>query len=129
MQENTWVIDHASGQDGSILATRQISSHVDRPIKDLVHSIKNAVFLRDAAGNPQRARWPLGAHLGSQSKSKIWFMLPPCGASSITIYIYILFFLFKVDVFLQKSNAKFKFVRKQLSPCQEIISPYETANQ
>ena len=91
MQENTWVIDQASGQDGSILATRQISSHVDRPIKDLVHSIKNAVFLRDAAGNPQRARWPLGAHLGSQSKSKIWFMLPPCGASSITIYIYFIF--------------------------------------
>ena len=37
----------------------------------------------------------------------------------------------KVDVFLQKSNARFKLVkvRKQLAPHPEIITPDKTTNQ
>ena len=42
-----------------------------------------AFYLRDTAGNPERARWIHLARLGSQSQRAIWFILPARGASRI----------------------------------------------
>ena len=45
---------------------------------------KNTVNLRDTAGNPERARYRHLARSGSQSTSRIRFILPAHGASHIT---------------------------------------------
>ena len=55
-----------------------------RSIKYLVHmEKKKTIFLGDATGNPERARFRHLARSGSQSQCKIWLITPPHGASHI----------------------------------------------
>ena len=76
--------------------TRPISSHLDRT--SLVNKgfiiwdktpKKWALYLRDKARNPERARSLHLARSGSQSQHGIWFILPTHGATHIIILTYL----------------------------------------
>ena len=69
-----------------IYGPRAISNHLDRTNlanKGFIIWLSWTFFLRDAAGSPERARWPHLVRSGSQSHRAIWFILPARGASHI----------------------------------------------